>query len=97
LSTTYLTGTLTTLVTSLASGGRFRDVARQLALLVALVTGAATAGLLLALHATEFLPLVQLAPLGVVVSMAGAARSSAMRNWARLAARRSHGRLGFKR
>jgi uncharacterized membrane protein YoaK (UPF0700 family) len=97
LSTTYLTGTLTTLVTSLATGGRFRDVARHLALLVALVSGAATAGLLLALHAADFLPLVQLAPLGVVVSMAGAASSSAMRKWARLATRRSPGRLRFKR
>jgi uncharacterized membrane protein YoaK (UPF0700 family) len=79
LSTTYLTGTLTTLVTSLATGGRFRDVARNLALLVALVSGAATAGLLLALRAAEFAPLVQLVPLGVVVSMAAAARSAAMR------------------
>ncbi|MBV8347247.1 MAG: DUF1275 family protein, partial [Mycolicibacterium sp.] len=40
LSTTYLTGTLTTLVTRLAGGGRLRDVARHLALLVALVLGA---------------------------------------------------------
>jgi len=74
LSTTYLTGTLTTFVTSLATGGRFRDVVRHLALLVALVSGATIAGLLLALHAAGFVPLVQLVPLGVVLLLAAGAR-----------------------
>jgi uncharacterized membrane protein YoaK (UPF0700 family) len=74
LSTTYLTGTLTEFVSSLATGGRFRDVARHLALLVALVCGAAIAGMLLALHAADFVPLVQLVPLGVVLLLAARAR-----------------------
>jgi uncharacterized membrane protein YoaK (UPF0700 family) len=41
LSTTYLTATMTTLVIRLASGGRLRDVARHVFLLVALLVGAA--------------------------------------------------------
>jgi uncharacterized membrane protein YoaK (UPF0700 family) len=67
LSTTYLTGTLTTLVIRLATGGRFLDVARHMGLLVALVCGATTAALLLSLHAPGFVPLVQLLPLGMAV------------------------------
>jgi uncharacterized membrane protein YoaK (UPF0700 family) len=78
LSTTYLTGTLTTLVIRLASGGRFRNVARNLLLLLALLAGAAVAAALLALHAFALVPLVQLIPLGmvVVVALAAVARQS---------------------
>lgn len=70
LSTTYLTGTLTTLVTRLAGWGRFLDVTRHLALLVALVAGAAMAALLLKLHAVGFIPLLQLVPLAAAMTMA---------------------------
>jgi uncharacterized membrane protein YoaK (UPF0700 family) len=76
LSTTYLTGALTTLVIRLATGGRFRDVAHHLSLLVALVCGAAVAALLLALHARAFASLVPLVPLFVALSMAVAARAA---------------------
>jgi uncharacterized membrane protein YoaK (UPF0700 family) len=64
LSTTYLTGTLTTLVIRMSTGGRFRDVARDLSLLVAVVGGAAVAALLIALHLSGYVPLLQLIPLG---------------------------------
>lgn len=67
LSTTYLTGTLTTLVIRLANGERFRNVARNLLLLLALLAGAAVAAALLALHAVALVPLVQVTPLGLVV------------------------------
>ena len=70
LSTTYLTGTLTTLVIRLANGGRFRDVARHFLLLVALLSGAAIATALLALQVRAVVPLVQLVPLGAVVVIA---------------------------
>jgi uncharacterized membrane protein YoaK (UPF0700 family) len=76
LSTTYLTGTLTTLVISLATGGRLRGVARHLSLLVALVSGAATAALLLLVHARVFAVLVPLVPLGVVLALAAAAQAT---------------------
>ena len=72
LSTTYLTGTLTTLVIRLANGGRLRNVARNLLLLLALLAGAAVAAALLALHAFALVPLVQLVPLGIVVVAASA-------------------------
>jgi uncharacterized membrane protein YoaK (UPF0700 family) len=69
-STTYLTGTLTTLVIRLATGGRFRDVTRHLCLLLALLTGAAAATTLLALNAFAFVPLMQLVPLAAVIVVA---------------------------
>lgn len=46
LSTTYMTGTLTTLVIRLTSGHRVRDVAGSLQILAGLVAGAVAAGLL---------------------------------------------------
>ncbi|RDH77250.1 DUF1275 domain-containing protein [Mycolicibacterium moriokaense] len=76
LSTTYLTGTLTTLIIRLASGERLRDVALDLGLLAALVVGAAIAALLLALDAGLFVPIVQLGPLAAVLAVALIARSA---------------------
>jgi uncharacterized membrane protein YoaK (UPF0700 family) len=70
LSTTYLTGTLTTLVIRLATGHRFRDVSHHLLLLVGLIGGAALAGLLTYV-APALAPLTQLAPLGVVFGVLG--------------------------
>jgi uncharacterized membrane protein YoaK (UPF0700 family) len=70
LSTTYLTGTLTTLVVSLASGHRFRDVARHTIILAGLVCGAALAAILTQ-HAARFAALIPLAPLIVALGIAG--------------------------
>jgi uncharacterized membrane protein YoaK (UPF0700 family) len=79
LSTTYLTGTPTTLVIRLATGGRFRDITRHLCLVLALVAGAAAATTLLALNAFAFVPLMQLVPLAAVIAVATkAARRPAM-------------------
>jgi uncharacterized membrane protein YoaK (UPF0700 family) len=69
LSTTYLTGTLTTLVVSLAGGHRFRDVSRHMIILVGLVCGAALAAILTQ-HAARFAALIPLAPLLIVLSIA---------------------------
>ena len=69
LSTTYLTGTLTTLVISLSTGHRLRDVSRHLLILIALVCGAALAVLLLQ-HVPEFVPFTQLVPLSIVLAVA---------------------------
>jgi uncharacterized membrane protein YoaK (UPF0700 family) len=62
LNTTFLSGSLTTLVAQLATGRRFRYVHHHLLLLVGLVCGGALAALLV-LHAPMFAPLVQLIPL----------------------------------
>jgi uncharacterized membrane protein YoaK (UPF0700 family) len=70
LSTTYMTGTLTTLVVRLTSGHAIRDVADSMQLLGALVSGAIVAALLWA-HAPVFLPVVQLASLAIVIIGAG--------------------------
>lgn len=69
LSTTYLTGTLTTLVVTLATGGRTRDVALSARLLAALIVGAGI-GALLAGHAQVLAPLGPLACLATVVVVA---------------------------
>lgn len=69
LSTTYLTGTLTTLVVTLATGGRTRDVALSARLLAALIVGAGI-GALLAGHAQVLAPLGPLACLATVVVFA---------------------------
>jgi uncharacterized membrane protein YoaK (UPF0700 family) len=76
LSTTYLTGTLTTLVTELSSGGRLRDLALHLGLLIALVTGAVLVGLLQGLHAGRYAPIVQILPLAAVLVMGFVTRST---------------------
>lgn len=66
LSTTYMTGTLTTLVIRLASGRPLRDVAHSGTLLIALVAGAAAAAALL--HTSAVLvPAIQL--LGVAFAL----------------------------
>lgn len=69
LSTTYLTGTLTTLVVRLASGHRPRAVVNSGFILGGLVTGAAI-GAVLILHAPVLAPLVQLASLAGVLTVA---------------------------
>lgn len=69
-STTYLTGTLTTLVIRLATGHRFREVAHHLLLLGGLIGGAALAALLTH-HAPTLAQVTQLVPLGAVLGVAG--------------------------
>ena len=66
LSTTYLTGTLTSLVVRLATGGRPGDVAAGARLLGALIVGAGV-GALLAGHAPGLVPVGPLACLGTVL------------------------------
>lgn len=70
LSTTYLTGTLTTVVIRLTQGRGLREVRHSLWILAGLVAGAALATLLL-LQAPVLVPLIQLLTLGPVV-VAGA-------------------------
>ena len=66
MSTTYLTGTLTTVVMRLATGRGVREVWHSIEILVGLVAGAAAgAGLLLLAPLTA--PVLQLAALGAVV------------------------------
>lgn len=66
MSTTYLTSTLTGLVEAVAVGRWSVVDTRSLAILLAAVSGAAAAlGLLL--HVRELLPVLQLAPLAVVL------------------------------
>jgi uncharacterized membrane protein YoaK (UPF0700 family) len=69
LSTTYMTGTLTTLVARLATGGRVREVLPSLRLLLGLIGGAVVGGLL-ALHVRPLAPLLQLALLVAVLAVA---------------------------
>lgn len=66
LSTTYLTGTLTTTVTALVSGHGLRAVAPSAGIIAGLVAGAAGAAVLLA-HAERLAPLLQIVPLIVVI------------------------------
>lgn len=73
LSTTYMTGTLTTAVARLATGRRPSDVARQAEILGGLIFGAAI-GAVIATHAIRFSPLLQLPLLSVV--LVGARRIS---------------------
>lgn len=68
MSTTYLTGTLTTVVIRLASGRGVREVWHSIEILVGLVAGAALgAGLLLL--APTLAPALQLVALGAVVGV----------------------------
>jgi uncharacterized membrane protein YoaK (UPF0700 family) len=69
MSTTYLTGTLTTLVMRLATGRGVREVWHSIEILVGLVAGAA-AGAGLLLLAPLAAPVLQLAALGGVVLVA---------------------------
>lgn len=66
LSTTYMTGTLTTLIVRLTSGGRLRDVAESLQILGGLVVGAILAAVL-ADHVPVCAPLIQLVSVGFVL------------------------------
>jgi uncharacterized membrane protein YoaK (UPF0700 family) len=66
MSTTYLTGTLTALITDLVARDRRPGSARSLGVLVAIVSGAVAGGLV-AEHAPSWLPAVIMAPLAVVV------------------------------
>lgn len=66
LSTTYMTGTLTTVIVRLTSGGRLRDVAESLQILCGLVVGAVGAAAL-ADRVPVCAPLIQLVPVGSVL------------------------------
>ena len=70
LSTTYLTGTLTTLVSRLVTRRRSRDDSRHLLILAGLIVGAALAAVL-ALYARALAPLMQLVPLGIALGIVG--------------------------
>ena len=69
LSTTYLTGTLTTLVQTLTTKRRLKGAGRSLCLLIALITGAAI-GALLAVRVPAAAPLVPLVILTAVIAVA---------------------------
>jgi uncharacterized membrane protein YoaK (UPF0700 family) len=73
LSTTYLTGTLTTLVIHVASGRGLRNVQCSAQILGGLIGGAALGGIL-AVHLPPFAPAVQLVSVAVVILMSGLAR-----------------------
>jgi uncharacterized membrane protein YoaK (UPF0700 family) len=66
MSTTYLTGTLTALITDLLARDRSPGSARSLGVLAAIVSGAVAGGLV-AEHAPSWLPAVIMTPLAAVV------------------------------
>lgn len=66
LSTTYLTGTLTSTMVHLATRRPIRHVALNLQLLAALIIGAAAGGAL-ATYAMRFAPALQIGGVGFVV------------------------------
>jgi uncharacterized membrane protein YoaK (UPF0700 family) len=66
MSTTYLTGTLTAVVTELVTRDRRPGFARSVGVLAAIVSGAAAGGLV-AEHAPAWLPAAIMTPLAVVV------------------------------
>ena len=66
MSTTYLTGTLTAVISELATRDRKPGFARSLGVIAAIVSGAVGGGLV-AEHAPAWLPAVVLTPLAVVV------------------------------
>lgn len=69
LSTTYLTGTLTTIVIRVVSGRPVREVAHSGQILLGLVGGAA-AGAALVAHVRSLTPVVQLSSLALVLGLA---------------------------
>jgi uncharacterized membrane protein YoaK (UPF0700 family) len=71
LSTTYLTGTLTTVVIRMVSGRPLREFGHNLVILVGLIAGAAV-GTLVAMHARIWMPAAQLALLGLVIGRVAA-------------------------
>jgi hypothetical protein len=68
-----MTGTLTTLMAALSQGQHPRNVLPSIWVLVALVAGASSA-VLTVHHATMIVPLLQLLPLGITLSLARVAR-----------------------
>lgn len=66
LSTTYMTGTLTTLVVRLTSGHRIRDIKGSAQLLIALIAGAVLSGVLNR-DLPSMVPVLQLASIGSVI------------------------------
>ena len=74
LSTTYMTGTLTTIVARLVSGHRVRDVAHSLVILAGLIGGAAAMAVLVR-DLPALAPVLQLAGLAVVLLIALRVRS----------------------
>jgi uncharacterized membrane protein YoaK (UPF0700 family) len=70
MSTTYLTGTLTTVVIRLATGRGVREVWHSVEILLGLIAGAA-AGALLVLRLPLVAPVLQLGALGAVVLVGG--------------------------
>jgi uncharacterized membrane protein YoaK (UPF0700 family) len=66
MSTTYLTGTLTAVISELATRDRKPGLARSVGVIAAIV-GGAVAGGLVAEHAPAWLPAVVMTPLAVVV------------------------------
>jgi uncharacterized membrane protein YoaK (UPF0700 family) len=78
LSTTYLTGTLTVLVATLARGEHPRNVVPSAQLLCGLIGGAALAAAL-AKHAAVVVPALQLIPVGYAVVASMSRRNCATR------------------
>jgi uncharacterized membrane protein YoaK (UPF0700 family) len=74
LSTTYLTGTLTTLVARLVSGHRLRDLAHSALILAGLIGGAAASAVLVR-HAPVAVPTLQLVGLGIALAIGLAVRA----------------------
>lgn len=78
LSTTYMTGTLTTTIVHLAAGRHVRHVGLNLRLLAALILGACVGGFL-AEHAMRLTPVLQLCGVGFVIATATLQNSSGLR------------------
>jgi uncharacterized membrane protein YoaK (UPF0700 family) len=68
LSTTYMTGTLTTLVSALANGRHPRNVLPSMQILAGILLGA-LAATLLARHAPVWIPALELLPVGCAVAV----------------------------
>ena len=71
ISTTYLTGTLTGVVSALATGRRPDGLRRSLGIFAALVTGAMLAALI-TMYQPALLPILVLAPIALVIWLASA-------------------------
>ncbi len=71
ISTTYLTGTLTGVISALATGRRPDGLRRSLGIFVALVTGAILSAVI-TVYQPALLPIVVLAPIAAVVWLASA-------------------------
>lgn len=71
ISTTYLTGTLTGLISALATGRTPEGLRRSLGIFAALVTGAILSALI-TMYQPALLPIVVLAPIALVVWLASA-------------------------